>query len=196
MKIVSKILAGGAAIAMLASAAPAVAQSYPGGSVLGQILGQVLGGGRYSGYGNNGYDNNTQVAVQQCARAVEQRLNGSYGSAYGGNSSNGGYTNRGYPNGGYSNGGYPNGGYNGGNDRYGEYNGGGRVLGITHADRHGGGIFKVKGVASSGTSAGNRGYGYDLQRGDLRFSCEVDYRGNIHKLDFKRNNDAQGYRGY
>ncbi len=186
MKVVSKILAGATAVAVLASATPAVAQYNSGGNVLGQIIGQVLGGGRYGGYGNNGYDNNTQYAVQQCARAVEQRLNGSYDSAYGGYSGNGGY-----PNGGYS-----NGGYNGSRDRYRENTGGGRVLGITHADRHGGSIFKVKGVASSGTNAGNRDYGYDQQRGDLRFSCEVDYRGNIRDLKIKRNNDAQGYRGY
>lgn len=178
MTVVSKILAGGLAIAAITSAAPAVAQSYPGGNVFGQILGQVLGSGRYSGYGNNGYDNNTQIAVQQCARAVEQRLNGGYGSSYGGSGSNGGYA---------------NGGYDGGHDAYGGHTGGGRVLGITHADRHSGGRVKVKGVASSGMSAGYGGYGYAQQTGDLRFSCEVDHHGNISDLHINRNDDDHGY---
>ena len=57
MKAVTKILAGGVAIAALASAAPAAAQYYPGygyqngGNVVGQVLNQVLGGNQY-GYGN------------------------------------------------------------------------------------------------------------------------------------------------
>jgi len=53
MKAITKVLAGGVAIAALASAAPAAAQYYPGygygGNVVGQVLSQVLGGGY--GYG-------------------------------------------------------------------------------------------------------------------------------------------------
>lgn len=107
-------------------------------------------GGRYSGFGYNGYNNNTEVAVQQCAAAVEQRLNGGYG----GNGAYGGY-----------------GGYGGGHDAYGGHAGSGRVLGITHADRHSRGRVKVKGVASSGRNVGYGGYGYAQQAGDLKFTC-------------------------
>lgn len=91
MMAFTKIVAGGVAIAALAAAAPAAAQYYPGygygyggGNVVGQVLGQVLGGG----YGYNNYGNNSQVAVNQCAAAVQQRLGGGYGgygySNYGG----------------------------------------------------------------------------------------------------------------
>lgn len=81
-----KVLAGGAAIAALASAAPATAQYYPGygygygGNVVGQVLNDVLGGGY-------GYQANSQVAVNQCAAAVQARLSGNgygYGYGYGG----------------------------------------------------------------------------------------------------------------
>lgn len=83
MRAITKFLAGGAAIAALASAAPAAAQYYPGygdpygGNVVGQVLNQVFGGGY-------GYGVNSQVAVNQCAAAVQQRLSGGYGySRYG-----------------------------------------------------------------------------------------------------------------
>jgi hypothetical protein len=93
MKAVTKFLAAGVAIAALASAAPAAAQYYPGygygygypsgGNVIGQVLNQVLGGG-YGGYGYGGYGANSQVAVNQCAAAVQARLGGGYGySGYG-----------------------------------------------------------------------------------------------------------------
>ena len=87
------LLAGGAAAAALMTAAPASAQYYPGygypgygyggGNVVGQVLNQVLGGG----YGYNGYSYgaNSQVAVNQCMGAVQQRLAGYSGyGAYGG----------------------------------------------------------------------------------------------------------------
>ena len=85
----AKFLAGGVAVAALVSAAPAAAQYYPGygypgysyggGNVIGQVLNDVLG----TGYGN--YGANSQVAVNQCAAAVQSRLNGGYGG-YGYNS--------------------------------------------------------------------------------------------------------------
>ena len=86
MNAIAKVLAGGIGIAALASAAPAAAQYYPGypyggygypygnGNVVGQVLNQVLGGG----YGYNGYGG-SQVAINQCAAAVQARLSGSYG---------------------------------------------------------------------------------------------------------------------
>ena len=87
MTAITKVLAGGAAIAALASTAPAAAQYYPGsgypygGNPVGQVINQVLGGG----YGYNGYGANGQVGVNQCAAAVQQRLGGGYGNnGYGG----------------------------------------------------------------------------------------------------------------
>lgn len=91
MRAITKILAAGGAIAAVASAVPAAAQPYPGygypgygypgygygnpygGNVIGQVLNDVLG----NGYGNYGVNN--QVAVNQCAAAVQQRLNAGYG---------------------------------------------------------------------------------------------------------------------
>jgi hypothetical protein len=87
MTAITRLLAGGAAIAALASAAPAAAQYYPGygypgygspygGNVVGQVLNNVLGGG---------YGANSQVLVNQCAAAVQARLSRTYayGSPYG-----------------------------------------------------------------------------------------------------------------
>lgn len=99
MKAISKILAGAAAVAAVTvgAAAPAAAQYYPGyggygggglGDVLvGAVLNSILRGGNPGGY--NGYygrsDYNLErAAVDQCARATEQRLNGNrYNSGYG-----------------------------------------------------------------------------------------------------------------
>ena len=97
MKAVTKFLAGGIAIAALAGAAPAAAQYYPGygypgygypgygtGGVIGSIINSVTGGYGYNGYGYNGYapygyNSNSQLVVNQCANAVQQRLSGGYG---------------------------------------------------------------------------------------------------------------------
>ena len=89
MRAITKFLAGGIAMAALASAAPAAAQYYPGygygtpygGNVIGQVLNGVLG---------NGYGANSQVAVNQCAAAVQQRLSGGYGYGYNGYGNGGG----------------------------------------------------------------------------------------------------------
>jgi hypothetical protein len=173
MKALTKILAGGAFVAALASAAPASAQYYPGygygngGNVIGQVLNQVLGGGvgyggynNYGGYGGyGGYGaGNQQAAVSQCTAAVQQRLGGGYGG-YGNNGYNGGY------------------GYNGG---------GGRVLGISRVEPRSGGGLTVRGVASSGRNAGY-GYGYNGQgQVDLTFKCKTDYRGYVTSVDLDR----------
>jgi hypothetical protein len=182
MRALTKILAGGAFVAALVSAAPASAQYYPGygygygggGNVIGQVLNQVLGGGvGYGGYGNyGGYGGygvgNQQAAVSQCAAAVQQRL----GGGYGGYGYNGGY------------GGYGNNGYNGG---------GGRVLGISRVEPRSGGGVTVRGVASSGGYAGY-GYGYNGQgQADLTFKCKADYRGFVTSVSLDRINGASGY---
>ena len=168
MKAVTKILAGGVAAVALGCAAPAAAQYYPGygygygggGNVVGQVLNQVLGGGY--GY-NNRY--NQQGLVNQCAAAVQQRLNGGYGNGYSGY------------------------GYNG----YGYANayGGGRVLGISRVEQRTGGGLTVRGVATSGRYGGY-GYGYNGQAPvDLTWKCKTDYRGFIADIDIE--NAQRGY---
>jgi hypothetical protein len=181
MKAVSKILAGGAAFAALASAAPAAAQYYPNygqPNVVGQVINQVLGGG---------YGVNSQAAVQRCAAAVEQRINYQYNrgpTGYGGYSGYGGY-----------------GGYNG----YAQA----RVLGVTSVERRSGNGLRVRGVATArAQTAGYGGYGgyspyggyggYQPQQvGELTFRCNVDYRGYVTYVDIDRNRYAYGgYRNY
>jgi hypothetical protein len=72
MKAITMVLAGGAAIAALAGAAPAAAQFFPG-------FGSPYGSSPY------GPGMNSQAAVGQCVNAVQARLGGGYGGygAYG-----------------------------------------------------------------------------------------------------------------
>jgi hypothetical protein len=194
MKVLTKLIAGGVGLAALATAAPAAAQYYPqqpypnygygNQNPVGQIIGQILGYGRYP-YGNYGYNqySNQSGAVDQCARAVEARLNG-YQGYYGYNNVpyGGGYNNR------YGYNGYGNG-----------YGGGGRVQGITRVTQKSYGL-KVYGVASSGYQGyqgyGQRGYGsYGYNAGaDLSFNCEVRYDGRIRDIDINRR--TADWRGY
>jgi hypothetical protein len=175
MKAVSLMLAGGVAVAALASAAPAAAQYYPGygypgygygnpGNVVGNVINQVLGGG-YGGYGN--YGANSQMAVDRCAAAVTQRINRNYG----------GYA----PYGGY--------GYNQ------PYAAGGQIMGITSVERRSTGGLRVRGVASSGYNAGY-GYGYNAGQPNLSFKCNVDYRGYVSDVDLNRLATNYGYAPY
>ncbi len=182
MSVLVKVLTGAAGLAAVVGfASPAAAQYYPGygygSNSGGGVVGAIISSVIGGGqYGGYGYNGgNTQQAVQQCAAAVEQRLGGGYGN-YGG-------------------------GYGGYNQSY----GGGRVVQITHADRHAGGTTKVKGLATSGSSGGyGGGYGYNQGYGggaDLSFNCRVDYRGRIISLDVNRRGLSYGYdngyyRGY
>ena len=196
MRALTRILAGGIGLAALGAAVPAAAQYYPSypsnpygygngynnGNVVGQVLGQILGYGRYP-YGNYGYNqySNQSGAVDQCARAVEARLNGNQGYyGYGNVPYQGRY--------GYNR-------YNG----YNGYNAGGRVQGITRVTQKSYGL-KVYGVASSGYNGyqgyGQRGYGtYGYNAGaDLSFNCEVRYDGRIRDIDINRR--TADWRGY
>ncbi len=172
MRAISRVLAGGVAIAAVAGAAPAAAQYYPGngypgygygnsygGNVVGQVLNNVLGNG-YGGYGAN-----SQGAVNQCAAAVQQRLTGGYG----------GYGYNGYGNG-----------------------GGARVLGISRVEPRSNGELIVRGVANSGRYGGY-GNGYNGYNGqsqvDLTWKCKVDYRGFVRDIDINRAQTNYGY-GY
>jgi len=155
MKAVTVFLAGGAAIAALASAAPASAQYYPGyggypgygypgygypgygsGGVIGSIVNSVTGG-----YGSYGYNvpGGSRIAASQCTAAVQQRLGGygGYGYAYGG---------------------------------------GGRVLGITSIEIRGDGGYRVRGTATQG--------GYAYGGGAIGFTCRTDPRGFVVNVAF------------
>ena len=176
MQAITRILAGGAAMAALATAAPAAAQYYPGygypsygGNVVGQVLNQVLGGG----YGYNGYGINSQAVVNVCANAIQQRLNGGYGN-YGYN------------------------GYNG----YNGY-GGARVLGITRVEQRGsaGGGLRVRGVATSGRYGYNQSpdltwkcsvdyrgaiVGLDVNRGSYGYGNYTPYNYDYSQYGYRR----------
>jgi hypothetical protein len=175
MRAMTKILAGGVVAAALFSAAPAAAQYYPGysgygygGNPVGQVINQVMGGGYgYNGYGNGQY---SQVAVNQCVAAVQQRMTGGY-APYSGYGSGYSY----YP---YENS-YP----------------GGRVLGISRVEPRSGGGVTVRGVASSGRYGGAYG---GQQQPDLTFKCKSDYRGYVTDVDINRaqSNYGANYQPY
>jgi len=179
MKAVKYLILGAAGTAALAAAAPAAAQygyGYPGygynnpGNVIGQVLNTIL-----NPYGQFGYNRGVhpQVAVNQCAAAVNQRLARS----------------------GYRYGGYDPYGYGG----YGNAYGGGQVVAITRVDQRSASTLRVRGLATSGTGYGAPygaypgGYGYNgygaygaQAQADLRFRCDVDYRGYIRDIDIDR----------
>ena len=204
-----KILTGAAGLAAAVGlATPASAQYYPQPSYpqqgypqqgypqpgygtnnpVGTIVNSILGYGRYP-YGNYGYNqyNNQSAAIDQCARAVDARLNGYRGGYYG-------YGNVPY-----------GGGYGNQYGRYGNQYGynnqyaGGRVQGITRVERKSYGL-KVWGVATSGYRGyegyNRNGYGtYGYSNGaDLSFDCEVRYDGRIRDIDIKRR--TAYWRGY
>ena len=212
MKAVTKILAGAAVVAAAAGgfAAPAAAQIFPGygygggGGGIGQILDVILNAQRY-GYGYQGYAND-RSQIDQCAVAVEQRINRDYGYRYGspyGASPYGGYGN-------YN----PYGGQYGYNSQYNQ--GGAKVVGITRVERRSGTTTRVRGVATANVYANqygqnntpyggqygyNNNYGYNnygyTNAGELSFKCDIDYRGFIKDIDIDRNDNAYyGYRRY
>jgi hypothetical protein len=170
MNMITKLLAGGAFIAVLAAAAPAAAQYYPGYGMPGPGYGAPgYGAPGYGmpgygvpsqGYGAYGYGENGQIVVNQCANAVQQRLGGGAGYGYGGG--------------------------------YGGNYGGGRVLGISHVEPRADGGLLVRGVASSGR-AGAYGYGYNAQAPvDLTWRCRTDFRGLVVDVDIRPAQPAYG----
>lgn len=140
MKTFATILTGAAGLAMIAgAAAPAAAQTSPYGGYnnnggIGGVIQSILGGGRYGAYGQG----NDRVAVDQCARAVEARVNGDYRSNRTGAYAQG-WDNRRH-------------GYNQAAVA--------RVVGITNVQRSSRGL-KVFGVMDSGRF--NSAYGYGNQ---------------------------------
>ena len=172
MTMMMKILATGAGLAALATAAPATAQyAYPNAyaNQYGNPYGNQYGSqyGSQYGYANNyGYNNNmTTMAAQRCSAAVQNRLYQRSGSGLGGivGALLGANASR-----------------------------GGRVLSITQATPRGNYV-RVRGLATSGRSAGYGQYGvgaygaagYAYQP-DLSFRCDVDYRGQVRNVDINR----------
>jgi hypothetical protein len=200
MKAVSRFLAGAAAVAAVTvgAAAPAAAQYYPGtggglGDVLvGAVLNSILRGGNpggYNGYyGRNDY-NIERTAVDQCARATEQRLNGNnYSNGYGYQNAgirvvqiervqrtrNGNMrvyglaTNTGYQ-----------GNYGGGyNQPYGGYN---QPYGGGYNQPYNGGYNQPYGGYQQPAAA------------EFRFNCKFSRNGRISDLDIDRNRSAYRY---
>jgi hypothetical protein len=187
MKAISKIVAGGIGLAALAGAAPAAAQYYPapnypypapspygyGQGGLGAIIDQLLGGNRYA------YGADQRFLVERCVAAVTNRIDRTYAS------------NRyGYP---YGQGGYGAYGYGYGAGRA-------QVLAITNIDRDRREL-QVRGIATANAYGGGYGgaygspYGYGQPAGELRFRCDIDYRGRVRDIDLNRNRADYRY-GY
>jgi len=154
MRMLMKFLAGGAGLAAFAAAAPATAQ-------YGYGYNPYAYGNQYA-YGAV----NTNVAAQQCAAAVQNRLyyrnrtgvGGVLGAILGANA--------------YST---------------------GRVLSITRVMPRNNGTVRVSGLASSGRYAGYGPYGVGAygalgysSMADLSFRCTVDYRGFVRNVDINR----------
>ena len=164
MTMMMKILASGAGLAALATAAPAVAQyAYP--NAYANQYGNPYGN-QYGYANNNGYNNSlTSMAAQRCSAAVQNRLYRGSGSGLGGIV----------------------GALLGANT-----SSGGRVLSITQATPRGSYV-RVRGLATSGRSAGYGQYGagaygavgYAYQP-DLSFRCDVDFRGQVRNVDINR----------
>lgn len=190
MKAVKTILAGGAAMAALASAAPASAQYFPGygyggGDIFGSVIGSVISGGYGSPYGSRyGYGYGTPYG-------------GMYGSPYG-------YGSYGSP---YGYGSY---GYGGGygapyagrpmagnsqyavgqcmgavqqrlNSTYPAGQGSARVLGVSDVQPRNQGGMLVSGVANSGRT-GSVGYNGQAPV-DLTFTCKTDASGTVSSIE-------------
>ena len=196
MSIKKKLILGAAGLAAATAttavaATPAEAQyrGDPTAEVLGAIIRGVLGAGNYGSYpyGNYGYNNqrygygmNERQAVDQCAMAVEARLNGQRYDQYGRYDSR--YDNR-----------YDRRYDNRYDNRYGynnQYNNAARVAGITRVERKSYGL-KVHGVAMSGQYAnqydryGRQGYGYNTAP-DLKWDCKIERNGRIRDVEIER----------
>jgi len=166
MPMMTKILAGAAGVAAIAAAAPATAQYYPYGyNAYGYVAPSTYSPYAYSGYRT--YAVNPTVAAQQCTAAVQNRLynrtsiSSIIGAVLGVNTASSA-----------------------------------RVVGITQTSPTRSGM-RVRGVASSGRYAYNSygpygvgaygalGYNY-AQAADLKFRCDVDYRGYVRDVDITR----------
>jgi hypothetical protein len=159
MKLMIKMLAGGAGLAAVAAAAPATAQYY------GNRYANPYAYGSQYGYGTQySYGANTNVAAQQCTAAVQNRLynrssiGGILGAVLGSNTANGRVLSitQVEPRGSTV-----------------------RVRGLASSGRMA--SYSPYGVGAYGAL----GYGY-AQQADLSFRCDVDYRGYVRNVDINR----------
>lgn len=156
MTMMTRILAGGVAVAALAAAAPAAAQ-YPYGYANPYAANPYAYGNAY------GY-NNTSLATQQCTAAVQARLNnrvgiqGILGAVLGANTATGRVLSvtRVTPN-----------------------RSSVRVRGLATSGRMAYNNYGPYGVGAYGAV----GYAYQP---DLSFRCDVDYRGYVRDVDINR----------
>jgi hypothetical protein len=172
MTMTKMMLGAGAALAAIATAAPASAQYSPyryNNYGYSQPYSSYGYGQRYNNYNYNyarPYAMNTSAATQQCMAAVQNRLanrasiGGIIGALLGANTT-------------------------------------GQVVGVTDVRPRSNGMTRVRGVASSGRYAMN-GYGpygvgaygalgYGAQStADLSFRCDVDYAGYVRNVDINR----------
>ena len=167
MKAITKVLAGGVVAAALLSAAPAAAQYYPqpygyGYNNGANVIGQVLNQVLGGGaYGAYGYNQGYGANSQVAINQCVNAVQARLSRSYSGY------------------------GYG-----YGAY-GNARVLGISRVEPRSNGGLTIRGVASTGVSAG---YGYNGQAvPDLTFRCRVDYRGYVSDVDLDRTTRNYGY---
>ena len=189
MRIIATMLVGVTALAMGTGTAAAQApygyqQGYgQNNNVVGQVIGQILGGGRYGAYGQGG----DRMGVDQCARAAEAQVSRDYRP--GRNGYQQGYGQQGY------------------GHAQGYMARAGQVVAITDVQRRNNGL-RVSGLIDSGRHFNRGGYGYEgsgyqqsyanaygnpayaARSADLRFSCRVDYRGQVRDVDINRNTAA------
>ena len=145
-------------------------QGYPqqpyGGNIFDQMIGQLLGGN---------YNANEQQSVSQCAQAAMAQAQNQYR---------------------YGSGGYQQ------PYQYGQGYGQGfappvmRITAITQVERRSSGL-RVRGLIDSGyyrqwnyqNQYQNQGYA----QGDLKFRCNVDYRGYVTNVRVERNDEYRRY---
>ena len=161
MRAITKILAGGVAIAALASAAPAAAQYYPGyGYRLwingGNVVGQVLEPGARQRLWQQRLWRLRCATARSRSTSARPRCSSAWAVATAAMATTAiTATAR-----------------------------GGRVLGISRVEPRSNGGLTVRGVATSGRYAG---YGYGGQgQVDLTWKCKVDYRGYVSDIDLNR----------
>ncbi len=164
MRMLTKLFAGAAGAAALATAVPAAAQYSYGYNPYGYNSYGYNNYGysnTYSPYGYNAYGMNTQAAAQQCTAAVQNRL-------------------------------YTRTGLNSIiTSLFGLSGTSPRVLNVTQVTPNRG-FVRVRGLASSGRYSYNpygAGYYGALGAGyvaDMSFRCDVDYNGRIRDVDINR----------
>lgn len=178
----SKSLIGAVGIAVLAGGAgTAIAQYYPPpppapqqqGGFVGGLINEAVRQGQYGRYpyGNYGYDNYNRQGqlIDQCARAVEARLNGNRYNWYRGNNYNR----------------YRNFGRVEGITRVERRNNGGlKVWGVASSGYGGYQGWNRPGYGSYGYHAG----------ADLKWHCKVNRYGRVSEIDIDRR--SYNWRGY